>query len=688
MTTPDYRIGCDVGGSFTDFILFDAATGALETLKVATTPAAPEQGIMQGLSQLAARHPDLAAHLNTFIHGTTLVINAILERKGAKTALLTTEGFRDIIETRREIRYDIYDIRQTYPSPIVPRNLRRPVPERMGHDGQIVAPLDTAKVRAALMELANEGVESVAVCLINAYANPAHEREIAKIAQDLPLTLSLSLSADILPEVREFERFSTTALNAYVKPKVDRYLGALEENLRGDGFAVPVYLMQSGGGIVTAATARAAPVRLAESGPVGGVLAARDLALAAGYHDAIAFDMGGTTAKTCLIRKGEMPVTRAYEVDRVHRFKRGSGTPLAVPTVDLIEIGAGGGSIAHIDGLGRLCVGPESAVADPGPACFGRGGALPTVTDANLLLGYLDPAEFAAGGIRLDRAAAEAAVAALAVPLGLSVLGTAAAMIEVVNENMSQAARIYAAENGGDLTRSTMVAFGGGGPLHGAEVARRLRVPRILVPEAAGVFSAMGFLMATPRYEVARSHPRRLSATTAPELQAILDDLLAQARSVVAAAAPDAPQGASLFADLRYFGQGHQLRVPLDDLSHGAITAAFRAAYLQSYGYAYDDMEVELVTLRAEVHASSTGPTFRPLAGIGAVRPTRLAWDPIARAMVPHQVVAFATMKGQITGPALINQPGATIHVSQGATATRNPAGWLDISLPQEVPHD
>lgn len=261
-------------------------------------------------------------------------------------------------------------------------------------------------------------------------------------------------------------------------------------------------------------------------------------------------------------------------------------------------------------------------------------------------------------------------------------------MIEVVNENMSQAARIYAAENGGDLTRSTMVAFGGGGPLHGAEVARRLRVPRILVPEAAGVFSAMGFLMATPRYEVARSHPRRLSATTAPELQAILDDLLAQARSVVAAAAPDAPQGASLFADLRYFGQGHQLRVPLDDLSHGAITTAFRAAYLQSYGYAYDDMEVELVTLRAEVHASSTGPTFRPLAGSGAVRPTRLAWDPIARAMVPHQVVAFATMEGQITGPALINQPGATIHVSQGATATRNPAGWLDISLPQEVPHD
>jgi N-methylhydantoinase A len=678
----DYRIGCDIGGSFTDFILYEVDSGHIETLKVATTPDAPEDGLMQGIDMLARTHPGLRDGLKVLIHGTTLVINAILERKGARTALLTTAGFRDIIETRREIRYDIYDIRQAYPLPIVERDLRLGVQGRMGADGTEVVPIDAREIAAVLTDLAARGIESVSVCFLNSYANPDHERQVADIARELGLPLSVSLSSDVLPEIREFERFTTTTLNAYVKPKMDRYLGGVERALHARGHDVPLYLMQSGGGIVTAATARQAPVRLAESGPVGGVLAARNLARLAGYPDALAFDMGGTTAKTCLIRRGEMPVTRSYEVDRVHRFRRGSGTPLAVPTVDLIEIGAGGGSIAHIDSLGRLRVGPESAVADPGPACFGRGGLRPTVTDANLILGFLDPAEFAAGGIVLDRQAAEAAIATeVAIPLDLTVTEAAVAIIEVVNENMSQAARIYAAENAGDLSASVMVAFGGGGPLHAMEIARKLKVPRIIVPDAAGVFSALGFLMAVPSYEVSRSFPRRLDSVDETALAAAFAALSAQAAAIIAAAAPGDPQRCSLYADLRYVGQGHQLRVPLDAIDRTTVAAAFRRDYLAAYGYVYDDMAIEIVTLRVEMMADSTGPRFAPAPNAVASESRRAVWDNAVGQMVDHRVLQFAAVQGRVAGPAIIVQPGATIHVGSGALAERHPAGWLEITI-------
>jgi N-methylhydantoinase A len=678
----EYRIGCDIGGSFTDFILYEVATGHIETLKVATTPAAPEDGLIQGIDALAARHVGLRDGLKVLIHGTTLVINAILERKGARTALLTTEGFRDIIETRREIRYDIYDIRQAYPLPIVPRDLRLGVKGRMDAFGVPITAIDPTQIASTLKDLEQAGIESVSVCFLNAYANPAHEREVAAIAEATGVSLSLSLSSEVLPEIREFERFTTTTLNAYVKPKVDRYLGGVERALDARGYAAPLYMMQSGGGIVTADTARHSPVRLAESGPVGGVLAARNLARLASYDNVLAFDMGGTTAKTCLIRQGEMPVTRSYEVDRVHRFKRGSGTPLAVPTVDLIEIGAGGGSIAHIDTLGRLRVGPESAVADPGPACFGRGGTLPTVTDANLILGFLDPADFAAGVIVLDRAAAAAAIEReVAHPMGLSLVEAAVAIIEIVNENMSQAARIYAAENAGDLSGSAMVAFGGGGPLHAMEVARKLKVPKIIVPEAAGVFSALGFLMAVPSYEVARSYPRRLDDVDEAALADVFAALGAQASQIIADAAPGAPQRHSLFADLRYVGQGHQLRVPLEAIDRHTIAQAFLRDYMAAYGYSYDDMAIEIVTLRVEAMAQTNGPGFAPLpAAAPPAQPDRRVWDNSRQEMVDHRVLAFSVVSGRIDGPAIITQPGATIHVGSGAFAERHPAGWLEIS--------
>ncbi len=677
------RLGCDVGGTFTDFLLHDPASGEITTLKVPTTPEAPEDGVMQGLASLSARQPGLLGDLTALIHGTTLVINAILERKGAETALIATRGFPDILETRREIRYDIYDIRQRFPLPIVPRHRRREVTERILADASVETPLDEAEALAVLRDLVAEGVSSVGVCLIHAYANPVHEQAIARLVCDHDLPLDVSLSSDVLPEIQEFERTATTAINAYVRPKVDGYLGRMESGLAEGGYGRPLFMMQSGGGVIAAPAARAAPVRLAESGPVGGALAARALAEAAGYKDAIAFDMGGTTAKTCLIAGGEMPVTSAYEVDRVHRFKRGSGTPIAVPTVDLIEIGAGGGSIASVDALGLIRIGPESAAADPGPACYGRGGTRATVTDANVLLGYLDPADFLAGAMQLDRGAAEAAIARdVGDPLGLTPLQAAAAMIEVVNENMAQAARMYVAERGGDLEHAVMVAFGGGGPLHAHQVARKLGVNRILIPEAAGVFSALGFLAAAPAYEVARSRPMRLADVTPETLEETFAALATEAMAVVAQAAPGAPITCKRMAEMRYVGQGHQLRVPLEALDPKVIAAAFSETYRAAYGYAYDDLEPEIVTLRLAAEADQpTASVTGGAPGVAVDATAREAWDPAAEAIVPHQVLPFAGLSDALNGPALLPQPGATVLIGAGARAARMPGGWLEITL-------
>ena len=678
-----FRLGCDVGGTFTDFLLHDSKSGEITTLKVPTTPKAPEDGVMQGLATLSRQQPGLMGDLSALIHGTTLVINAILERKGAETALIATRGFPDILEIRREIRYDIYDIRQRFPAPLVPRRRRREVTERMLADGSVDTVLDEDQALATLRELVADGVTSVAICLIHSYANPAHEQAIARLVRDNVLPLDVSLSSDVLPEIQEFERTATTVINAYVRPKVDTYLGRMEDGLRRDGYARPLFLMQSGGGVIAAPAARAAPVRLAESGPVGGALAARALAEAAGYSDTIAFDMGGTTAKTCLITDGEMPVTRTYEVDRAHRFKRGSGTPIAVPTVDLIEIGAGGGSFAQVNTLGLIQIGPESAGADPGPACYGRGGTRATVTDANVLLGYLDPVDFLDGAMQLDVKAANAAIERdIAIPLGLTPLEAAAAVIEVVNENMAGAARMYVAERGGNLERAVMVAFGGGGPLHAHQVARKLGVREILIPDAAGVFSALGFLAAAPAYEVARSRPMRLNDVTPEILAETFLPLAAEADAVVSEAAPGAVITHKMIAEMRYVGQGHQLRVPLRSLDCDAIAAAFSAAYAAAYGYAYDDLEPEIVTLRLSAVADQ--PTASVTGGApvtGVVAQTRLAWDPAKVAMVAHEVVPFSAITGTIKGPALLSQSGATVLIGSDASAQRKPGSWLAITL-------
>ena len=677
------RLGCDIGGTFTDFLLLDDDGGTLRSLKRLTTPDDPSIAVADGIAELAGEHPSLLDEMESIIHGTTLVINAVIERKGAKTALITTEGFRDILELRREIRYDIYDIRQRFPKPLVERRHRREVRERVMADGSIRIPLDEEGTRNLLSDLEWQGFESAAVCFLHAYANPAHERRVAAIAREVAAGLDLSLSADVLPEVQEFERTATTVVNAYVRPIVERYLARLEQRLRESGYGRGLFLMLSGGGIIEAAEAAKVPVRLAESGPVGGAIATRALGKRAGIGTLLAFDMGGTTAKACLIEDGRMPVTRQYEVDRVHRFKRGSGTPIAVPTVDLIEIGAGGGSIAMIDGLRRIQVGPESAGADPGPACYGLGGGRPTVTDADLLLGYLDPEAFMGGRMPLDVDAAAAAIKRdIAAPLGTDRLRAAAGIVEVVDENMAQAARMYAAEHGGDLAKAVMVAFGGAGPLHADRVARKLGLRRLIVPAAAGVFSALGFLAAPLAFEVSRTRVLRLGETSESLLAEMFAALEAEAKRVVGQAAGQAAIDIERILDMAYVGQGHQLRVNVDSLDPNAVERSFADTYRQAYGYAYDDLEPQIVTLRAIATADApTAPISRPVGGSASDGRLRKAYCPLAGGMIDHQVLAFDAVDGSLQGPLLLEQAGSTVRVGAGATARLDPRGWLVVDL-------
>ncbi len=445
------------------------------------------------------------------VHGTTLATNAIIERKGARTALVTTEGFRDVLALGNESRYDQYDLNITLPQPLVPRHLRLPVPERLDNLGDVLLPLDEAAVGALVPTLRREGVDSIAVGFLHSFANPAHERRARDILADALPGVPISLSSDVSPEMREWERFSTTAANAYVQPLIAGYLGRLEHGLRDMGLAAPVFLMLSGGGLTTIETAQRFPIRLVESGPAGGAIFAADIARQCGLDQVLSFDMGGTTAKVCLIDGFQPQASRTFEVARVGRFKKGSGLPLRIPVIEMVEIGAGGGSLAHVDALGLIAVGPESAGADPGPACYGRGGQSPAVTDANLLLGRYDPARFAGGTMRLDTGAAEAAVQrAVGGPLGLEPGIAALGVVEMVDENMANAARVHAIESGKTYAGRTLIAFGGGGPVHGYRVAEKVGIDRVLVPAGAGVGSAIGFLRAPVGYEVVRSLYQRL----------------------------------------------------------------------------------------------------------------------------------------------------------------------------------
>jgi N-methylhydantoinase A len=537
------RIGCDVGGTFTDFIFLDAASGFVSTGKVLTTPADPSEAMLAGIRDYYAS--DTKSDLGSaeqVIHGTTLAINALLERRGARTGLLVTRGFRDILDIRRCNRIDMYDLKGDFPPPLIARNMRREVDERIYSDGSVLAPLDENQARREIRALLREGVESIAVCTLHSYVNSAHEERLGELIAEEGQNVTVSISNQVAGEIKEFERLSTTAIDAYIKPKMQRYLTKLEQGLEAQGYRGRMYLMLSAGGVIAAETGKRLPARLVESGPIAGAIASKYFAEKLGSREVVSYDMGGTSAKACLIREGDIPITRDYEVDRAYRFRRGSGMPLSVPTVDLIEIGAGGGSIARIDELGLLRVGPGSAGAVPGPACYGIGGDKPTCTDADLILGYLDPEYFVGGKLRLDAAASEQALSKhIAEPLGIDVLKAAWGVHKVVNESMANALKTCVAERGGDIYRTTMVGFGGAGPVHAAQLARTLKIPKLLIPPFAGVVSALGFLLAPLAYDLVRTYKVPLDRLDIDKLHGLIAEMETEANRVVAEAGPHRP---------------------------------------------------------------------------------------------------------------------------------------------------
>ncbi|MET7992601.1 hydantoinase/oxoprolinase family protein [Amycolatopsis sp. NPDC005232] len=691
---PTYRLAFDIGGTFTDFALLDTETGALEIFKCLTTPDDPSRASLHGSRMLLERAGVGAEALTNVIHGTTLVTNALIERKGAKVALLTTEGFRDTLALRTEQRYDIYDLALRFPEPLVPRYLRREIRERTEHTGEIVAEVREADVAAALTRIREEDAKdrradpgapelsSVAISFLHSYRNPENERAAADLVRKLWPEADISVSSEVAPEIREYERTSTTVANAYVRPLTREYLRTLATAFAETGYRGRLYLMLSSGGIATVETVSEVPVRLIESGPAGGAIGAAHYGGLCGERDLIAFDMGGTTAKICLIEDGRPAISHQLEVARVHRFKKGSGLPIQFPSVEMLEIGAGGGSVAWIDELGLLKVGPQSAGAAPGPACYGLGGTLPTVTDAALVLGYLDPASFLGGEMTLDRAAAERAIDEhVAGPLGVSRTEAAWGIHQLVVENMAAAAKLHIVERGGDPRSYALLASGGAGPIHAASVARLLGNERILYPLAAGVLSAIGFLVAPVSFEFSRSQPQLLDTTDWDAVGRLVTELEEQGRDVVAeAGVARADVTLERQVSARFAGQINEISVPLpggelDASCRDEVRTRFLKAYTDLYGHAHDDIPVEVMTWR--VVASGR------LAEVAVERRGARAFeDPVPQHARPAYWIELESYVDtpvydryplepgmSVPGPALVEERESTVLVAPGSTA-------------------
>jgi N-methylhydantoinase A len=605
-----YRVGVDVGGTFTDFVLIDGTTGKQAVGKILTSTEDPSEAVEEGLVELLEREGVAASQLQTVIHGTTLVTNALIERRGAKTALLTTEGFRDAVAIGTEHRYDMYDIFIEKPEPLVPRSLRYGIKERMLDDGSVLRELDEEQVRSVAAELRDREVQAVAVSLLHSFRNPAHERRVGEILAEEAPEMTFSLSSDVSPEIREYERTSTTIANVYARPLVEGYLTSLEERLRRLGFDGSLYIMLSNGGTASVETAINFPIRLLESGPAAGALAAAFHGQKAAVPEVLSFDMGGTTAKACLIEGGEPLISPEFEVARVYRFKRGSGLPVRTSVVEMIEIGAGGGSIAHVDALGLLKVGPQSAGAEPGPVCYGRGGEEPTVTDADLVLGYLDPEYFLGGRMDLDHEGALKAIEEkISGPLGLDVIEAAWGIHQVVNENMANAARIHAIERGKDPGKYPLFAFGGAGPVHAYRVARALGVSRLIAPLGAGATSAFGFLCAPLAFDFKRSLHAALDDLEWDTVNVVLDEMAKEGRDLLGhAGVGEADVRVRRFCEMRYVGQGHEVTLELPDgelqaEDNGRIKELFHKEYRRLYGRQGPDVPLETITWRVEASA-------------------------------------------------------------------------------------
>jgi N-methylhydantoinase A len=608
---PAIRLGLDIGGTFTDVAL--EIGDRRFTTKTLTTPGAPEQGVLDALRAVIAAAGIEPGLVGLIIHGTTLATNAVIERKGARTALLTTEGFRDVVEIRHENRFEQYDVNIDLPPPLVPRRLRFPVRERIGAQGDVLTPLDDTSVARAVDALAAAEVEAVAVGFLHSFTNPDHERRVGDaIARRLP-GITVTLSSDVSPEMREYERFSTACANAYIQPLMTRYLKGLERALAGEGVVCPLLLMTSGGGITTIETAMRFPVRLIESGPAAGAIFAGCIARQNGLDEVLSFDMGGTTAKICLIDKAQPQTARLMEVARIYRFLKGSGLPLRIPVIEMVEIGAGGGSIARLDTLGRIAVGPDSAGSQPGPVCYAQGGAEPTVTDADLVLGRIDAEMFSGGRIVLDGDGAARVVGRqIGTPLQLSTEHAALGVSEMVDENMANAARVHAIESGKDLRARTLIAFGGAAPLHAARVAEKLGVGRVLIPANAGVGSAVGLLRAPVAYEIVRGRLMRLNEFDAAAINRLLAEMRAEAEAVVRRGAPDAPLTEQRSSFMRYRGQGHEIAVvlPVRDFTASdkpIIADLFEKAYRRLYSRSIPGAEIEILSWVVSVAAPAEG---------------------------------------------------------------------------------
>ena len=684
--TSKARIGVDIGGTFTDVVL---ETGARQvTAKVLTTHDAPARAVLDAVRTVTDEAGLTPGDIAAVIHGTTLATNALIERKGAVTALVTTEGFREVVQMGTESRFEQYDLSIQKPDPLVPRRLRFTVPERATVGGDILLPLDEKAAESVVDQIRQADVESVAIGLMHSYRNPAHEQRIAELFRTQAPEIALSLSSDVSPEIREFERFSTTCANAYVKPLMARYLTDLEASLKADGYGCPLFLMLSNGGVTTPEIAREYPVRLVESGPAGGAILAAHLAAQSSFDKVLSFDMGGTTAKICLIDDARPQPARNFEVARMYRFKPGSGLPLRIPVIEMVEIGAGGGSIARVDGLKRLTVGPDSAGSDPGPACYDLGGGAPTVTDANVVLGRISPDGFAGGSIALKPEKSVAVIDRdVGTPLSLTPTLGAFGIGEIVDENMANAAREHAAERGKSLGGRTMIVFGGGAPLHAAHIADKIGIDRIMVPVAAGVGSAVGFLRAPVAYEIARTAYQRLGAFEPGSLNGVLAEMSAEAHEVVTRGAPGVDRQEERFGYMRYVGQGHEIPVPLPvrDLTttdSPVLKEAYDRAYLGTYGRLMEGVDVEVVswTVTVTAEVADTAPAPADTVSTDAT-PTgiRSLFDADAGAGVDVPVYDRAALASGIAldGPCIVAEAQTTTIVPAGFGLNVDPYGNL-----------